>query len=173
LAKQVLIGVGKGYGKHREANGPDVDYNFFLGFFLAEVIYTFIVVFAKYSILALYWRVFRIESIKWRIWTLVAIVSAWGIAVVCIVSIMSPTVNSYVQLLLSIFTCVPPKAFWDKSTPNAYCGVDNKAFLWGISIPNIATDVTILLIPVPYVLRLKTGWSQKRLLLGTFLLGGL
>ncbi|KAM0149173.1 hypothetical protein ACHAPG_009571 [Botrytis cinerea] len=109
------------------AFGPRAEYNFFLGFFMAEVIYTVIIVFVKYSILALYWRVFRSTSIKWPVAILAAIVTSWGIAV----------------------------------------------FLIGISVPNILTDVALLLLPIPYVLRLNTAWSQKRLLMGTFMLGGL
>ncbi|KAF2726503.1 hypothetical protein EJ04DRAFT_453232 [Polyplosphaeria fusca] len=148
--------VAKGYGKHREASGVDIDFNLFLGFFIAEIVYTLIIVLVKFSILALYWRVFGKNTVRWPVLILTAIVSAWGIAV----------------LFLSIFTCVPPKAFWDKSVKGAHCGVDNKKFLWGISIPNIITDVALLLLPVPYVVMLRASWSQRRLLVGTFFLGG-
>ncbi|KAF7857866.1 uncharacterized protein EAF02_011233 [Botrytis sinoallii] len=147
--------IPNGFGKHMEAFGPKAEYNFFLGFFMAEVIYTVIIVFVKYSILALYWRVFRSTSIKWPVAILAAIVTSWGIAV----------------LFLSIFTCVPPKGFWDKDI-HASCNVNSQQFLIGISVPNILTDVALLLLPIPYVLRLNTAWSQKRLLMGTFLLGG-
>ncbi|KAF7912264.1 uncharacterized protein EAF01_001285 [Botrytis porri] len=147
--------IPHGFGKHMEAFGPKAEYNFFLGFFMAEVIYTVIIVFVKYSILALYWRVFRSTSIKWPVAILAAIVTSWGIAV----------------LFLSIFTCVPPKGFWDKDI-HAACNVNSQQFLIGISVPNILTDVALLLLPIPYVLRLNTAWSQKRLLMGTFLLGG-
>ncbi|KAF2677641.1 hypothetical protein K458DRAFT_491699 [Lentithecium fluviatile CBS 122367] len=148
--------VSRGYGKHREASGPNVDYDFFLGFFMAEIIYTFNITFVKYSILALYWRIFGRETIRWPVYVLTFIATAWCIAV----------------LFLSIFTCVPPKAFWDKTMTNARCEVDQKMFLWGISIPNIITDAALLLLPMPYLLRLSTSWSQKRLLIGSFLLGG-
>ncbi|TVY93984.1 Satratoxin biosynthesis SC1 cluster protein, partial [Lachnellula willkommii] len=152
-----LIGIPRGYGKHSAAFGPHGEYYFFLGFFVAELIYTFIIVFVKYSILALYWRLFRSgsPSIKLPILMLTAVVTSWGIAV----------------LFLSIFTCVPPKGFWDKSI-HAACNVNSQQFLFGISIPNILTDVALLVLPIPYVLQLKSGWPQKRLLLGTFLLGG-
>ncbi|KAF2798691.1 hypothetical protein K505DRAFT_346385 [Melanomma pulvis-pyrius CBS 109.77] len=148
--------VSRGYGKHREASGPEIDHDFFLGFFMAEIIYTFILTFVKYAILALYWRIFGKEAIQWPVYILAFVATAWAIAV----------------LFLSIFTCVPPNAFWDKSVKNPHCGVDNKMFLWGISIPNIITDVSLLLLPIPYVFRLSTSWSQKRLLLSTFFLGG-
>ncbi|ESZ93422.1 hypothetical protein SBOR_6193 [Sclerotinia borealis F-4128] len=148
--------IPHGYGKHMVAFGPKAEYYFFLGFFMTELIYTFIIVFVKYSILALYWRVFRSTSIRWPVGILAAIVTSWGIAVLC----------------LSVFTCVPPKGFWNKDI-HASCNVNSQQFLIGISVPNILTDIALLLLPVPYVLRLHTAWSQKRLLMGTFLLGGL
>lgn len=77
-----ILGIPNGFGKHMAAFGPRAEYNFFLGFFMAEVIYTVIIVFVKYSILALYWRVFRSTSIKWPVAILAAIVTSWGIAVV-------------------------------------------------------------------------------------------
>ncbi|PQE20869.1 integral membrane protein [Rutstroemia sp. NJR-2017a BBW] len=147
--------IPRGYGKHSAAFGSHADYFFFLGFFMAELIYTIIIVFVKYSILALYLRLFRSVSVKWPVGILAAIVTAWGIAV----------------LFLSIFTCVPPKGFWDKSI-DASCNVNSQQFLFGISIPNIITDVALLVLPIPYVLQLNSSWSQKRLLIGTFFLGG-
>ncbi|KAF2450126.1 hypothetical protein P171DRAFT_426596 [Karstenula rhodostoma CBS 690.94] len=148
--------VSRGYGKHREAVGPTVDYDFFLGFFIAEIIYTVIITFVKYSILALYWRLFQADNILWPIGIMSFVATAWGVAV----------------LLLSILACIPPKAIWDKTIEDAKCGVDMGRFLWGISIPNIISDVVLLLLPVPYVLRLNMSYSQKRLILGTFFLGG-
>jgi hypothetical protein len=49
---------------------------------MAEIIYTFIVTFVKYAVLALYWRVFGKDAIKWPVAILVSIATAWGIAVV-------------------------------------------------------------------------------------------
>ncbi|PQE27137.1 integral membrane protein [Rutstroemia sp. NJR-2017a WRK4] len=149
------LGIPRGYGKHSAAFDSHADYFFFLGFFMAELIYTIIIVFVKYSILALYLRLFRSVSVKWPVGILAAIVTAWGIAV----------------LFLSIFTCVPPKGFSDKSI-DASCNVNSQQFLFGISIPNIITDVALLVLPIPYVLQLNSSWSQKRLLIGTFFLGG-
>ena len=82
MSAQLRSGIPRGYGKHREAFGPHVDYYFFLGFFVAELTYTFIIVFVKYSILALYWRVFGKQSMKWPVVVLGTIVTCWGLAVV-------------------------------------------------------------------------------------------
>ena len=82
MADNHSVGVSVGYGKHREASGPDIDYNFFLGFFMAEIIYTLIITFVKYAILALYWRIFGKQAIQWPIYILGFIATSWGIAVV-------------------------------------------------------------------------------------------
>ena len=168
-----LLGISIGYGKHREANGPNGDYNFFLAFFMAEIIYTSIIVFVKYSILALYWRIFGKVAMRWPVWILTAVVTSWGIAVVSCNQFHLSYSSNRLKLLLSIFACIPTNAFWDKTVKNYECGVDFKRFLWGLSIPNIATDVALLLLPIPYVMGLKTHWEQKRLIIGTFFLGGL
>lgn len=79
-------GVTRGYGKHREALGPNVDYDFFRGFFVAEIVYTFIITFVKYSILALYYRLFGSDNIRWPVSIMAFVATAWGIAVVCLES---------------------------------------------------------------------------------------
>lgn len=74
--------IVKGYGKHFEASGPNVLHDFLLNFFVAFIWFTVIIAFVKYSILALYWRVFGRGNVRWPVWTLTAVVTAWGIAVV-------------------------------------------------------------------------------------------
>ena len=75
-------GVSRGYGKHREASGPNIDYDFFLGFFMAEIIYVCIITFVKYATLALYWRIFGRSTVQWPVYILAFCATAWGIAVV-------------------------------------------------------------------------------------------
>ncbi|MCJ1263967.1 hypothetical protein MMC22_003838 [Lobaria immixta] len=108
----------------------------------------------KFSILALYWRLFKL-SIRVPILILASIVTCWGIAV----------------FLTTVFQCVPVRGFWDK-TINATCGVNVYAFFYGNSIPNISTDVAILILPMPLIWRLRIPQSQKIMLSGIFILGG-
>ncbi|ORY01677.1 hypothetical protein BCR34DRAFT_574724 [Clohesyomyces aquaticus] len=147
--------ISKGYGKHREASGPEIDYYFYLGYFVATIIYACIITLVKYAILALYWRIFGRETIQWPVFFLAFFATAWFISV----------------LFLTIFSCVPTKAFWDRKT-KAKCGVDHHKVQWGVSLPNILTDVALLLLPLPHVLRLSTSRLQKTMLMGTFSLGG-
>jgi len=71
-----------------------------------------------------------------------------------------------------VLQCIPTRGFWDK-TVEASCDIDSIKFLFAISIPNILVDVTLLALPIPYVVRLNFPWKQKRDVISVFLLGGL
>ncbi|KAI0098145.1 hypothetical protein GGR51DRAFT_435897 [Nemania sp. FL0031] len=103
----------------------------------------------------------------------------WGIAVVCSPSwpryqplISTSWITLDGQFFLSLLQCIPPRGFGDK-TIEAICNVDSQKFLFTISIPNIIIDVTLLTIPIPYVITLNTAKSQKRAILSVFFLGAL
>jgi hypothetical protein len=73
-----------GFGKHIWAAPLDGLEVYFHGLFIAEYLYTMSIVLVKWSILALYWRIFgSVRSTRLPIWILFGIVSAWGTAVVC------------------------------------------------------------------------------------------
>ncbi|UKZ45828.1 hypothetical protein TrVGV298_000021 [Trichoderma virens] len=73
--------VPRGFGKHIYDGPPDAAYAWALGLFIGELAYFSGLVLIKWAILAFYWRIFNIlHSIRLRIWTLFAIVSAWGLA---------------------------------------------------------------------------------------------
>lgn len=55
----------------------------------------------------------------------------------------------------------------------ANCIVDDYAFFVGIAVPNIITDVALLVLPLPYIWRLHRAKSQKIALVGIFMLGSL
>lgn len=67
--------------------------------------------------------------------------------------------------------CIPANKFWDQSIPGA-C-LDPYKFYYGIQVPNILCDLIILLMPVKVVWSLPVPKSQKVLLSGIFLVGGL
>ena len=62
--------------------------------------------------------------------------------------------------------------FWDKSI-DAKCTVNVTYFFYGQSIPNILTDVALLVLPIRFVWRLQARRYQKILLVGTLMTGGL
>ncbi|OAQ59531.1 hypothetical protein VFPPC_03765 [Pochonia chlamydosporia 170] len=158
-----------GFGKHVWAAPHYGLKAYFLGLFAAEYLYTMSIVLVKWSVLAFYWRIFSAASItRWCIWISTAIVSAWGIAVI----------DQQLQVLVSTFQCWPVSAFWRRFDPHenlsssAYkCTVDVRLFFIANAIPNIITDLLILLIPLPGICRLQLRRPQKLALLGVFAIG--
>ena len=76
-----------------------------------------------------------------------------------------------IQLLPAIFTCLPIYAFWDIELPHT-C-IDLLRYFLGTAIPNVVTDILLLVFPIPWIWKLVMPTSQKIALLGIFLLGGL
>ncbi|KAL8710589.1 MAG: hypothetical protein Q9220_004813 [cf. Caloplaca sp. 1 TL-2023] len=124
-------------------------------FFAFEILYTCTITSAKLSILLFYRRIFETPLFR-RLTTAVGIlVLAWFAAVI----------------LVSVFSCKPVNAYWDKSILDAKC-IDSRQFFLGNSIANILTDVFILALPVRMVWHLQVLRSQKVLLTLIFGLGG-
>lgn len=78
----VHLGLKYGIGKHFQLLGPDVYKHFFTGLFVGWILYATTICIVKFSILALYWRVFQYSSIRVPIILLTGVVSCWGIATV-------------------------------------------------------------------------------------------
>ncbi|XP_014550688.1 hypothetical protein COCVIDRAFT_42865 [Bipolaris victoriae FI3] len=135
-----------------------------MGLFVAEYMYTLSIVFIKWSILAFYWRIFSTNpTTRLPMWILYSIIGAWGIAVVH---------------LVTSFQRLPISAFWERFDPvnpmpaSEYtCGVDVHTFFKANAIPNIATDVFILLLPLPYIWTLHLCWAQKVAVTNIFIVG--
>ncbi|KAI1178724.1 hypothetical protein F4777DRAFT_536536 [Nemania sp. FL0916] len=156
LTADQLWWIPLGLGKHIEAFGPNVQEIFAIGLFTAELTYTGVIVFVKLAILALLWRLFRQGTgIRLPVVILTTAVLMWGTAV----------------FLLTLLQCIPPRGLWDK-TVKATCNVDSQKFLFAISIPNILIDITLLALPIPFIIRLNMSKSHKRAIISIFLLGG-
>ena len=122
--------------------------------FALVILYSLAVAFPKLSVLALYLRIFTEKPYRISTWELAAIISATAIAV----------------SLTTVFQCSPVSYAWDKSIPDGIC-IDVNLFFVYCSIPNIITDVAILLLPIPMILKLHNNPSQKVGLSLVFLLG--
>lgn len=123
--------------------------------FAYELIYASTIVTIKFSVLAFYRRVFATPDFRLISSAVAGLVAAWWIAVV----------------LVSIFSCKPIYGFWDK-TVHPDC-INSKTFFIGNAVPNIATDIIILVLPIRMIWRLNTTRPQKISLSIIFLLGSL
>ncbi|KAJ5758096.1 uncharacterized protein N7511_006790 [Penicillium nucicola] len=118
-------------------------------------VYTSCVAFVKFSILALYKRLFAVRHMVIGVHVMTVVVLTWVVGV----------------FVSGALLCIPANKFWDQSIPGA-C-LDPYKFYYGIQIPNILCDLIILLMPVKVVWSLPVAKSQKVLLSGIFLVGGL
>ncbi|KAI4086369.1 MAG: hypothetical protein LQ344_007594 [Seirophora lacunosa] len=109
----------------------------------------------KLSVLCLYHRIFLQRTFRILTWVLGFIVVLWWIG----------------AFFADVLLCVPAEHLWRPDVP-AHCG---NRHLLGIlePLPWIATDLAILVMPLPFVWQLHLPAMQRVGLGGLFLLGGL
>ncbi|KAJ9487098.1 hypothetical protein VN97_g6224 [Penicillium thymicola] len=120
---------------------------------VAEVLYVFNLVWTKLSILLMYYRIFRFPYFKTWAYIIGIFIILW---VVCIT-------------FLFIFICVPVQKLWYPQLPGRCI---NQVATWvANAVSTIATDVAILLLPIPQVWKLQLRVSEKIAVLIAFSLG--
>lgn len=75
------------------------------------------------------------------------------------------------QALIVIFNCVPIAASWDLNLAATGKCVDKKSFYVGGSVPNVITDLILVIMPLPYVWELHASLAQRIVLAAIFALG--
>ena len=110
----------------------------------------------KVAILALYHRLFPNRNIRIAVWIIFGV-------------LVSLTVSTVITGLAS---CRPFAANWDPELPGARC-IDKEAFFRYGSIPNILTDIAMLILPMRIVWDLHTTTRLKIGLTATFTVGSL
>jgi hypothetical protein len=111
----------------------------------------------KLSILALYWR-FLDRSPAYRR----TIQALAGITIL----------NLVTCLIVFSVECQPFAYHWNKKIPGGHC-VNEAAMFAYVSLPNIITDVVMLLLPMRVVYKLKANGSTKAGLLVVFVTGNM
>lgn len=120
-----------------------------------ECLYVSAVAAIKLSILAMYLRIFPSRDFKIAAWIIGGTIIAWWIAIV----------------LVCVFQCNPIYLAW-VPWGEGTC-INLRASFIGNAVPNILTDVAILIMPIKQVWHLHATMAQKISLLGTFGLGSL
>ncbi|KAE8153804.1 hypothetical protein BDV25DRAFT_136554 [Aspergillus avenaceus] len=118
-------------------------------------VYTACVTFIKLSILALYKRLFSVPRMILAANVVAAFVLLWAVSV-CVVGVV---------------LCLPVNKFWDRAVEGT-C-LDPAKYYYGQQIPNIVTDVVLLIMPMKPVWSLPISRTQRILLSGVFVVGGL
>lgn len=146
-----------GVGRHLlalEAIDPNKVVNWAKFLIAVEWTYLAAVTLPKLSILSMYLRIFTTKSYRRSVYVLGVIL------------IMTFVVGG----LTGSLGCQPLAFFWDPTIPGGHC-IDINAFFRWISLPNILTDVAMLVLPQPLIWTLKITRNQKIGLTLTFLTG--
>lgn len=121
---------------------------------MAQVTYKATINLVKCCILLLYLRLFFIVHwFRYSCWALLTVVAMYCVA----------------SILVTIFQCRPMIRAFDKSTPGT-C-IDTAKFWFANAGFSIATDIIIILLPVPLIWRLGAPLAQKFALMGVFAIG--
>ncbi|KIW12859.1 hypothetical protein PV08_08046 [Exophiala spinifera] len=129
--------------------------SFMKSFFLLQIFYKLTINCTKISILFLYRRIFTD-----RVWF---VRLCWALILVVVCACVSFTAATLLQ-------CDPISGAWERWKGNVTC-VDLYALWYSNAIYNILTDVTIVLMVPPVVLRLRLPARQKFALICVFGLG--
>lgn len=103
----------------------------------------------------MYWRVLPSDGVRRNVYICGTFVSAWAVAV-CIVGGLA---------------CIPARKLWNPQ-------IEGTCMKWaplylGIQIPNIVTDIFVVVIPLREVFGLTMIKMQKIILVGIFGIAGL
>ena len=122
---------------------------------IGGVLYSLAIFTVKLSMLFLLHRIFPKKHMRYELCITGSVISLYTL----------------VQIVCGIVHCIPITALWDPTVP-AYC-INLDDVILVCSAFNIATDVAILVIPMPELWNLRITRRQKLQMTFLFLLGGL
>ena len=111
--------------------------------------------FAKVALIILYHRIMERKPLYvWTLHIISAIVCGYSIAII----------------FALIFACNPIARGWDASITTGYC-VNRSGLYIATAATNIATDLALIIVPIPLVLGLQMPKVQKFGLFAMFIVG--
>jgi hypothetical protein len=126
----------------------------FKGIMIQEVLHPAAVAFPKLTVVLLYLHILTNKYERFTAKVLVFLIFATWLSFTVAV----------------MFQCMPFNFNWDKSNPNGRC-FNVQAFANSSSVPNIATDLAVLILPLRTVWCLKISIGRRVGLLLVFLTG--
>lgn len=124
--------------------------------FAGELIFFTGLALIKWSVLAMYYRLFPTRFMKWGYCILGAMNGAWWIAVA----------------ITTIFQCTPIHKYWD-TTVSGTCINANVFYISTNGVPNIVLDAAILCLPIYEVYKLQISRKMKLAVAANFLVGSI
>lgn len=124
--------------------------------FAGELIFFTGLALIKWSILAMYYRIFPTRFMKWGYIVLGSMTGAWWIAV----------------MFAAIFQCTPVHRYWDLEAPGSCVNAD-VFYISTNGAPNIVMDAMILCLPIYEVYKLHVARRVKVAIGANFLVGSI
>lgn len=112
-------------------------------FYVAQILYILVQVFAKVAIVMLYLRVFTTPWFKWACWAFVAFMFGHGT----------------IFALLIFFQCIPVAAVWDRFLSSRCLNVN--AVGWAGAVLSIIEDIVLMILPIPELMKLQITGRKR------------
>ncbi|GKT94860.1 integral membrane protein [Colletotrichum tofieldiae] len=144
-----------GLGRHAivvQEEDPMNITHFYQTIFANEILYPMGLATARLSLVILYHRIFGLFSARYYLYGLMAFIGAWAVY----------------ATIPTIVACIPVQNFW---TTHKNC-IDVSKLYISIAVGSIVTDFVLILVPIPYAMRLTMSPIKKILLLSSFVFGG-
>jgi hypothetical protein len=142
-------------GKVQSQHFSEIHAKTLKNFYITIVLYTSAVLFLKMTLLVGYYRVLAVQNSRKVYIAAIILVGGWSVS----------------QLGVAIFGCSPIHGFWDFSV-KTHC--INTTVMWYTNVAgNIATDLIVIILPIPAIVKLNLPNRQKWYLVGIFILGTL
>ncbi|KAL2879486.1 hypothetical protein SGCOL_005091 [Colletotrichum sp. CLE4] len=154
----VMSGLGyanaaMGFGLHYWDIDPGNGKTILQIFYVLQMLYIFIQVFAKASIACFYSRVFTNQKFRLAVKFFMAFLFTHG----------------FMFLLLMVFQCLPIQSIWDRSIQGRCLNVS--AISYGGAACSIIEDIILIVIPIPELMKLQLGKKKRSALVCMFAVG--
>ncbi|KAL9004532.1 MAG: hypothetical protein Q9188_002658 [Gyalolechia gomerana] len=148
-----IIAVHYGFGRHQLMLSLDYISKFLLNDWTIQIIFATAISVTRLSLLVFYHRIFPVKRFK-------IVASITGCIIIC----------WWISFILAIiFSCYPVESYWNKAIVG-HC-VNEHTLSWGITGTELATNIIMLILPIPWLWKLRLAWSKKLALTGMFALG--
>lgn len=119
---------------------------FALYLYIMTLFYLFLMMLLKLTFCFLYLRIFQSTTLRRLLWATVIFHVLFGTA----------------TFVSSVFTCTPISYLWTRYTQTAkgHC-IDIPGLYWTYGAVTVASDVWLLALPLPSVLKLNLPWERK------------
>ncbi|KAJ4205391.1 hypothetical protein NW759_014617 [Fusarium solani] len=148
-------GIDLGFGRHYWTISVEDSRTILQIFYASQILYIFVQVSVKGSILAFYWRIFPNRHFQIAVRVAAAFLF----------------VHNIIFLGLVIFQCHPLQFIWDRQLKGT-C-LDLTAIGYAGAASNIIEDIGLFIMPIPVLLKLQLGVRKRLGLFVLFSLGSL